>query len=68
MSQKCWITELQTVGDTRFITAGFVLRSGEFAKSGIKINYCPFCGTKILGGIGESGDYAHISEIAERGV
>ncbi|WP_265822543.1 hypothetical protein [Geovibrio ferrireducens] len=41
------VTSLETVNDTSFIIAGFVLRSGGYVKKGIKLNYCPFCGNRI---------------------
>ena len=30
-----------------FVRSGAILRSGEFARRGIILNYCPFCGADI---------------------
>lgn len=39
--------EVFSVSTGEFTRSGVALRSGDFAKRGIVLNYCPFCGADI---------------------
>jgi len=35
-----------------------IIKNGEFRKNGIIVNYCPFCGTKLLPLVSKEHKYA----------